>query len=164
MIRRCALVVLGFTWLAALAGAGEGDAEARVSLDVKEAPVESIVSLLVELGGRQAVFDPGLDCSVTLKLHEVRWLAALETTLRACGLAYEEEGGVLWVAPAARLREEAESRRRLKESRPASRGGLALYRLSYARVEEMAPLLRRFVAPGGSVTVDPRTNTVIVRY
>jgi len=145
-------------------GAGEG-AEARVSIDVKEAPVASIVSLLVELGGRQVVFDPGLDCKLTLKLHEVPWLTALETTLRACGLGYEDTTGVLWVASMSRLREEAESRRRLKEARSPGPGReLSLFRLSYARAEEMAPLLERFVSPSGDVTVDPRTNTLIVRY
>lgn len=164
MILRRAVVVLGLAWLAAAPVAVGEETEARVSIDVKEAPIEPIVSLLVELGGRQVVFDPGLHCSLTLKVHGVPWHEVLETTLRACGLGYQEEGGVLWVAPASRLREEAESRRRLKEARPTARGDLALYRLSYARAEEMAPLLRQFVAPEGSVTVDPRTNTLIIRY
>jgi type II secretory pathway component HofQ len=164
MIPRRAVVVLGFVWLTLLRGAAGEDAEARVSLDVREAPVESIVSLLVELGGRQVVFDPGLGCSLTLRVRQAPWHEVLETTLRACGLGYQEEGGVLWVAPTSRLREEAESRRRLREARPAARGDLALFRLSYARAEEMVPLLQRFVDPEGSVTLDSRTNTLIVRY
>ena len=161
-IRAAVLLVLASIVVAP--GALGEEAEARVSIDVKDAPVDSIVSLLVELGGRQVVFGPGLDCPLTLTLHEVPWLTVLQTTLRACGLGYEEEGGILWVAPTARLREEAESRRRLKEARPARGPGLAVYRLSYARAERMAPLLRRFVAPEGGVTVDPRTNTLIIRY
>ncbi len=141
------------------------EVEARLAFDVKDAPVESIVRLLVELGGRQVVFDPGLDCSLTLKLHDVRWRQALETTLRACGLGHDETGGVLWVATTARLRQEAESRRRLKEARPTdTHGGLAVYRLSYARAETMLPLLKRLLAPDGDVSVDPRTNTLIIRY
>jgi type II secretory pathway component HofQ len=150
--------------MAVASGAVAEDAEARVSIDVKDAGVDSIVRLLVELGGRQAVFDQGLDCPLTLRLHEVPWLTALETTLRACGLGYEEEGGILWVASTARLREDAEGRRRLEETRPAHGPGLAVYRLSYARAERMAPLLQRFVAPKGAVTVDPRTNTLVIRY
>ncbi len=141
------------------------EVEARLGLDVKDAPVEAIVRVLVELGGRQVVFDPGLDCSLTLKLHDVRWRQALETTLRACGLGHDETGGVLWVATTARLRQEAESRRRLKEARPTdTHGGLAVYRLSYARAETMLPLLKRLLAPDGDVSVDPRTNTLIIRY
>jgi type II secretory pathway component HofQ len=165
MTSRRATVLLLVAALAVVPVAVGEEVEARVSIDVKEAPVEAIVSLLVELGGRQVVFDSGLDCALTLKLREVPWLTALETTLRACGLGYEETAGILWVATTSRLREEAESRRRLKEARAPEPGrGLSLFRLSYARAEEMAPLLRRFVSPGGDVTVDPRTNTLIVRY
>jgi len=159
-----ATVLLLFAAFAVVPCAGE-EAEAHLSLDVKDAPVESIVTVLVELGGRQVVFDPGLTCALTLKLHEVPWLKALDTVLRACGLGYEETGGVLWVATMSRLREEAESRRRLREARPAETGrSLALYRLTWARAEEMAPLLKRLVAPEGDVTVEPRTNTLIIRY
>lgn len=140
------------------------ESEARVSMDVKDAPIESIVRLLVALGDRQVVFDRGLDCHLTLKLNEVPWLTVLETTLGACGLGYEEEADVLWVATTERLRQEAESRRRLEEARPTSGQSLAMYRLSYARAEKMAPLLQRFVAPEGDVAVDPRTSTLIVRY
>ena len=153
---------------ALLAGAATGigeEAEARVSLDVKDAPVQSIVGVLVELGGRQVVFDSGLDCALTLKLHEVPWLSALDTSLRACGLGREESGGVLWVATTSRLRQEAENRRRLNEARGTKKArGLGLFRLSYARAEEMVPLLKRLVAPDGDVSVDPRTNTLLIRY
>jgi type II secretory pathway component HofQ len=151
--------------LAVAASGGGRETEARLSVDVKDAPVASLVGLLVELGGRQAVLDPDVRCSLTLTLHEVPWLTALEATLRACGLGYEESAGVLWVAPTSRLREEADARRRVKETRSPGPGReLALFRLSYARAEEMAPLLDRFVAPRGEVTVDSRTNTLIVRY
>jgi type II secretory pathway component HofQ len=159
-----AFFLLALSLVGVVPASGE-EAEARVSLDVKEAPIGPMVSLLVELGGRQVALDPGLDCRLTLKLHRVSWLTALETTLRACGLGYEETAGVLWVAPVSRLREEAEARRRLSEGEaPGSGRDLALFRLSYARAEEMAPLLRRFVAPRGRVTTDARTNTLIVRY
>ena len=164
MTPKRATVLLLLTALVVAPCAGE-ETEARVSLDVKDAPIESIVTALVELGGRQVVFDPGLACALTLKLHGVAWLTALEMTLRACGLGYEDTGGVLWVATMARLREEAESRQRLNEARPADTGrSLTLYRLSWARAEEMAPLLKRLVAPDGDVTVEPRTNTLIIRY
>jgi type II secretory pathway component HofQ len=164
MSLRRAVFVVGLAWLVAVPAPAVEDVEARVCLDVRGAPAEAVLGLLVELGGRQVVFDPGLQCSLTLKVHQAPWHEVLETTLRACGLGYEEEGGVLWVAPTSRLRQEAESRRRLREARPVARGDLALYRLSYARAEEMAPLLQRYVDPEGSVTLDSRTNTLIIRY
>jgi type II secretory pathway component HofQ len=161
---RTATLVLLAMLVPAPPGTGEEN-EARVSIDVKDAPVQAIVGVLVELGGRQVVFDSGLDCALTLKVHEVPWLTALDTTLRACGLDREESGGVLFVATMSRLQQEAENRRRLNEAQGENtRPGLTLFRLSYARAEELAPLVRRLVAPEGDVSVDPRTNTLMIRY
>jgi type IV pilus assembly protein PilQ len=149
--------------LGCLALAAEPAAEARVSLDAKDAPVQDVVSLLTELAGLQAVFDPGVECKLTLKLHEARWRTVFDTALRACSLGYEEEPGVVRVAKASRLAQEAADRRRLDEER--NRGGtgrVALFRLSYARAQELAPLLKSRLKPGSDVTWDARTNTLIV--
>jgi type II secretory pathway component GspD/PulD (secretin) len=51
-----------------------------------------------------------------------------------------------------------------EESRRTPAGKLELFRLSYARAERMAPLLESVVGPEGRVTVDARTNTIIVAY
>lgn len=147
--------------LALLAATTAG--EARVSLDVKDGSVRDVVGLLVEVGGMQVVFDPDVDCKLTLKLHETRWQTALETTLRACGLAREQEAGILRVAKPSRLADEAAARRRLDEER--SQGGeprLETFRLSYARAEAIAPLVRSRLSPRSQVTWDSRTNTLIV--
>ena len=141
------------------------EAEARVSLDLRDAPVTRIVDLLVKLGGFQAVFDPGVECTLTLSLHEVPWRTALDTSLRACRLGVDEEAGVLRIAPLAKLQQEASARGRLnEESRRTPAGKIELFRLSYARAERMAPLLESVVGPEGRVTVDARTNTIIVAY
>jgi type IV pilus assembly protein PilQ len=139
------------------------DGEARISLDLKDAPVVDLVRLLADVAGFQAVLDPGLSCTLTLKLTEVRWQTALDLILRPCGLAREEEGGVLRIAPAARLVEEATARRQLDEAREArAPRTLSRFRLSYARAEQMAPLLKRWLSPRGEVVWDTRTNTLIV--
>jgi type IV pilus assembly protein PilQ len=146
-------------------GAGAGAGEARVSLDARYAPIVDIVRVLVEAGGFQVVFDTGIDCRLTLKLHETRWRSVLDTALSACRLGLEEEGDILRVAPVARLQEEAAARRRLEQERRLTPSGrLALFRLSYARAQELAPLLDRILTPAGRVSYDPRTNTLIVAY
>jgi type IV pilus assembly protein PilQ len=147
--------------LALLLAAADG--EARVSLDLKEAPVEDVMRVLAEVGGFQLVMDQVPPCKLTLKLTEVRWLAALDLSLRACGLDREEEGGVVRVSTIARFLEESAARRRLQEEREkAPRGRLSLFRLSYARAQQMAPLLKRLLAPRGDVFYDERTNTVLI--
>jgi type IV pilus assembly protein PilQ len=140
-----------------------GDGEARVSLDLKDAPVEDVLRVLAEVGGFQFVLDQVPPCKLTLKLTEVRWLTALDLSLRSCGLAREEEGGVVRVATPARFLEESAARRRLAEEKEKTpRGGLAVFRLSYARAQAMAPLLKKLLAPRGDVVYDERTNTVLI--
>jgi type II secretory pathway component HofQ len=149
--------------LAASPAAPTPPAESRVSLDLKDAAAVDIVSALAEVGRFQVVFDPGMSCSLTLKLSEVPWLTALETVLRACRLAYEEDGGVLRIAPADRLANEERERRRLADEKAGSRArSVAAFRLSYARAAEMAPIVRRLLSPRGDVVFDARTNTLII--
>jgi type IV pilus assembly protein PilQ len=139
------------------------EGEARISLDIKDAPVEDIVRLLTEVGGFQAVFDPGISCKLTVKLTEVRWQAALDVSLRSCRLGREEENGILRIAPVDRLGEESAARRRLEEEqRLSAPHSVARFRLSYARAQEVAPLLKRFLSHRGDVVYDGRTNTLIV--
>ena len=137
--------------------------EARISLDVKDAPVVDIVSALAEVGRFQVVFDPAPPCAVTLKLTEVRWRIALEEVLRACRLAVEEDGGVLRIAPRERLRAEGEGRRKLAEEQARSGAHtVSAFRLSYARAAEMAPIVKKLLSPRGDVIYDTRTNTLII--
>ena len=160
-----ARLALGALALALAPGARGTEDEARVSLDAKDAPISDIVRVLADAGGFQVVFDPGADCRLTLKLHAARWRAALDTSLAACGLGLEEEADILRVARVSRLREEAEARRRLEHERAATPSGrFSLFRLSYARAQEVAPLLTRLLPPSGRVSYDARTNTLVVVY
>lgn len=139
------------------------DDETRISLDLKDASIVDLVSLLAEVGGFQVVFDPGISCKLTLKLKEVRWSAALDTTLRSCRLGQEEENGILRIAPVARLAAEQVERRQYEEERRNSGPRrLSTFRLSYARAQEMAPLVKRLLSARGEVVFDARTNTLFV--
>jgi type IV pilus assembly protein PilQ len=140
-----------------------GGAEARISIDVKDADVVDVVRLLSEVGGFQLVVHPGVACTLTLAVEEVRWPTVLDLALKSCGLAYEEDGGVVRVAKAAQLAEEAAQRRRYEEERRTSAPPRVSYqRLSYARAQELAPIVRRFLSPRGEVVYDTRTNTLII--
>lgn len=167
-MRRCVLVVFALSLSLpggppSAAPAPSPDAETRISIDVKDASIVDVVLLLAEVGGFQVVIDPGVSCQLTMSLKQVRWSTALEHALRSCRLGIDGEGGIYHVAPVARLTAEAAERRKLAEEKSLA-GPLTLtrQRLSYARAAELAPLLRKFLSPRGSVVVDQRTNTLIV--
>lgn len=147
----------------ALAGSSAAAQPPRISIDVKDANVIDVVRLLSEVGGFQVVADSGVSCTLTLKLTDVEWPTVLDLALRSCALAQEADGTIVRVAPAAKLLEEASQRRRLDEERRLSRPlRTDTYRLSYARAQDLAPLLRRFLSPRGTVEYDARTNTLFV--
>lgn len=137
--------------------------ETRISIDVKDADVIDVVRLLSEVGAFQVVVDPGVSCKLTLKLNAVPWPAVLNTALKVCGLGQEEDNGIVRVAPVARLTAEQAERRKLAEEQRLNRPlRTTMYRLSYARAQELAPLLKKFLSPRGEIVVDPRTNTLII--
>jgi len=161
----CLLLALGLGASAPASSAGTPapSSETRISLDFKDADILDVVRLMSEVGSFQVVVDPGVACKLTLKLKEVPWDAALDVALRSCGLGRDEEGGIVRVAPVARLTEEAAARRKLAEEQRLNRPVHTVrYRLSYAKAAELAPLIKKFLSPRGDVVVDPRTNTLII--
>lgn len=162
---RGARLGMGLAWLVTLtapAGAAT-DGEARISIDVKEADVVDVIRLLAEVGGFQVVIHPGVSCKLTLSLKQVAWPTILDLALKSCGLGKDEEADVVRVAKVAQLTEEAAQRRRFEEERRLAAPRQVTYRrLSYARAQELAPIVKRFLSPGGEVVYDTRTNTLII--
>jgi type IV pilus assembly protein PilQ len=156
---------LALTPLAAAAPGGSPPtpAETRISLDFKDGDILDIVRLMAEVGDFQVVADPGISCKVTLKLKEVPLRQAFDVILRSCGLGYDEENGIVRVAPTARLTAEHAEARRLAEERSLNRPlQTRVVRLSYAKAAEIAPLLKRFLSPRGDITFDARTKRLLI--
>jgi type IV pilus assembly protein PilQ len=150
-------------WALVLALLASTPEEARVSIDVRDADIVDIVRLLAEVGNFQVVIDPGVACKLTLKLHEVPWNRVLDVSLRSCGLGQDSDAGIVRVATAARLTAEVAESRKLAEAQLDSRPlHTTVYRLSYARAAELAPILKKFLSPRGEVIWDTRSNTLIV--
>ncbi len=137
--------------------------EARVTLDAREADIHAIAGALGKVSGSQVVFDPGIACRLTLSVRALTWIKVLKASLDACGLGYEEDGNVVRIATRARLASEAEQRRRLADEAGRNRPRhLELFRLSYARAREIAPLLKAYLSEQGQVVWDDRSNTLII--
>jgi len=137
--------------------------ETRISVDFKDADILDIVRLMAELGNFQVVAHPGIACKLTLKLKEVPLETAFDLALKTCGLGSEEESGIRRIATRAQLTAEHAEARKLADEQKYNRPlTTRMYRLSYARAAEMAPLVKKFLSPRGEVIFDARTNTLIV--
>jgi type IV pilus assembly protein PilQ len=137
--------------------------ETRISVDFKDADILDIVRLMAELGDFQVVAHPGIACKLTLKLKEVPLETAFDLALKTCGLGSEEASGIRRIATRAVLTAEHAEARKLADEQKYNRPlKTRMYRLSYARAAEMAPLVKKFLSPRGEVIFDARTNTLIV--
>ena len=146
------------------AGEARPRRDGRINLDVVAGDLRNIVRLLAEVGGVNVVLGDEVTGKVTVKLRGVRWDKALGMILGTKGLELEREGSILRIASRATLASERSqelgARVRCLREAPLRTW---IVRPSHARAEALAPQLRLVLTPRGSVTVDQRTNTLIVR-
>ena len=174
-VRIAPLALAGF---AVLADASEGDGSSsqdadghageRVSLNLQDVEVRTVLHLLADLAGLNLVAGDAVTGNMTLRLQGVPWHEVLDLVLAINGLDKRLTGTVLLVAPAEELAE----RERLQLERLKERAGLAplnteFVRIRYADAGALSALLTEdggaaTLSERGRVLVDPRTNSVIL--
>lgn len=135
-----------------------------VSLDFQGADLRAVLRTFAEISGLNIVIDPAVQGTVDVALRDVPWDQALDIILRANKLGYIVDGTIVRIAPLSVLSDEESQRRKLGEEQ-ALAGELRVLTktLSYAKAEELQPLLTKSaLSQRGTVQVDPRTNTLII--
>lgn len=149
-----------------------GESETRyvgepIDMSVREADVVEVLRMFAQISGLNVVIQPGIRGTVTVELNNVPWDQALEQVLKINGLGFELEGNILRIAPVGQLRREAQERQELEQAKALSVPlNTILRRLSYANATQVATLLRSqggVLSQRGSVIVDRRTNTMIIK-
>jgi type IV pilus assembly protein PilQ len=135
-----------------------------ISLDFQGADLRAVLRTFAEISGLNVVIDPTIQGTVDVALRDVPWDQALDIILRANKLGYSVDGTIVRVAPLAVLADEEGQRRKLQEEQALAGELRVMTRaLSYARAEEVAPLLTRTVlSQRGQIQTDGRTNTIII--
>lgn len=134
-----------------------------LSLSLKEADIKDVVRTFAELTGLNIAVDPGVTGSVTVDFVDVPWDQALDLILRQNGLTYILEGNVMRIGTIERLAAETAATRRLAEEERLNVPLTTLsFKLSYARANEVAGLLRDIASPRARIIVDPRTNQLVI--
>ena len=135
-----------------------------VSLDFQGADLRAVLRTFAEISGLNIVIDPTIQGTVDVSLRDVPWDQALDIILRANKLGYVVDGTIVRIAPLAVLADEETQRRKLSDEQALS-GDLRVFTrsLSYARADEMRPLLLATVLSArGTIQTDVRTNTLII--
>lgn len=151
--------------LACALGAAPAFAEKRITLEVQKADITSVLRVFAELMHVNLVVTDDVQGEVTLSLRNVRVSDAFATVLQAKGLAYEKDGKNIYrVAPLAVLAHEADARAKLADAKlQSARLETRFIPVNYADAAELAPQVKALLSPRGTVSVDKRTNTLIIR-
>jgi type IV pilus assembly protein PilQ len=134
-----------------------------ISLTLKDADIKDVLRTFADLTGLNMAIDPGVQGSVTVDFVDVPWDQALDIILRQNNLTFSLEGNVMRIGTVERIAAEAAASRRLEEE---ARLGVQLttlsFKLSYARAQDLATLLRDIASPRARIITDVRTNQLIV--
>jgi type IV pilus assembly protein PilQ len=136
----------------------------RIGLDLKDADIHNILRLLADVGHVNVVTADDVGGTVTIRMNDVPWDQALDVVLSAKGLGMVRTGNLIRVAPLDKLQKERELRVAQQRSdldlQPLE---MRLIPISYATAQELSARAKDLLSPRGSITVDERTNTLIVR-
>ncbi len=136
----------------------------RIDLDFKDADIHNILRLLSEVGGVNVVTADNVGGSVTIRMRDVPWDQALDVVLQAKALGMVRQGNLIRVAPLAQLEQEREAAiARKKQQQQLAPLETRLVPVSYATASDLQPRVRELLTERGSVSVDTRTNMLIVR-
>ena len=136
----------------------------RVSLDFKDVAISDVLRLIAEVSDLNIIAGDEVSGNVTIRLVEVPWDQALDVILMTKGLGFVRVGNVLRIAPADVLKAEEEVRlqeRRNKEKLEDLE--VKLLPVNYATVRDTEGLIKRLLSARGTVNLDERTNTLIIK-
>lgn len=154
-----------------------------VTFNFQDVPVRTVLQLIAEESNLNIVAADTVGGNVTLRLVNVPWDQALEIVLRAKGLDKRRDGNVIWIGPQAELATYEQAREDARIAIETREETITEYiAINYGNAEGIAKLLtensksssgsaggggsqqqqRGFLSPRGSVSFDPRTNTLLL--
>ncbi len=151
----------------------------RLTLKFQDIQVRPLLQLIADFTGNNIVISDSVQGSISLRLENVPWDQALDLIMTTKGLSSRKNGNVIYVAPteeiAARDKAELAAREQAQQLAPLITD---IVQVNYAKAGDIAALVRQssglgegesdkksdgnFLSRRGSITVDARTNTLIV--
>ncbi len=140
----------------------------KLSLNFQDIEIRAVLQLLADFTGLNVVVSDSVQGNITLRLKNTPWDQALDIILKAKGLAMRKNGSVMLVAPGDEIAEreklELESLKQLSELSPLRS---ELIQINYAKAIAISSIIKSdestLLSKRGNVTVDERTNILMVR-
>ncbi len=139
----------------------------KLDLNFQNIEIRSVLDIIAEFSGFNIVASDTVNGNITLRLKNVPWDQALEIILKSHGLSMRENGNVIMIAPSSEViaqeKQEIEAKQQAEEVTALQS---ELIQINYAKAQDMANLIKgeesALLSPRGSVSVDIRTNTLLV--
>ncbi|MGH8280084.1 MAG: type IV pilus secretin PilQ [Gammaproteobacteria bacterium] len=142
----------------------------KISLNFQNIDIRAVLQILADASGKNIVVSDSVHGNITLRLQDVPWDEALDIIMKTKGLASRTFGNTLIIGTAQDIaaQEQAEfaAQQSLEQSAPLES---AFIQVNYAKASEMAALINgqgakaSLLSSRGSLSVDPRTNTLLVQ-
>ncbi|MDI6741063.1 MAG: secretin N-terminal domain-containing protein, partial [Candidatus Edwardsbacteria bacterium] len=127
-----------------------------VSMDLENADIVTVLRAMAQYSKRNLIIGVDVKGSVSMTLHNVSWGRAFGELVRAAGLGYAEESGIIRVGTSAKMQEEIRNRAQSQDL------VTQVYRIEYAIANELTGSLTRLLSERGSVLTDQRSNSLVI--
>ncbi len=136
----------------------------KISLDFQDADIIDIIRLIADVSGLNIVVGDEVKGKMTLKLVNVPWDQALDTILKINILGQQRDGNIIVISTLASITQRQEEEAKSKDTgiRAEDRETRVVY-LNYGEAGVMAEPLKKLLSPRGDITVDARTNTMVIK-
>ncbi len=146
----------------------------RMTANFQNIDTRTLLQLIADTGGKNIVITDSVKGSVTLRLNNVPWDQVLDIVLRTKGLDKRVQDNVIIVGPTQELANQEKAalaaRKDVQDLAPLRTEFL---QINYAKAEDIAALIQAQAGGGGGdhsllsgrgkITIDPRTNTLLVQ-
>jgi len=157
---------------------------AAMTMDFVNADVTNILRLIAEVSNLNIVWGPDVRGTVSMRLKDVPWDQALDLILDNNNLGMRRIGNVIWITTKAQIAQiEAEERRRIEQYEARIEAERKKVLAEKEKEKELEPLVTEYIPVdfakaneimsllslsdagkkrGGKMSVDARTNTIII--
>jgi len=139
-----------------------------LSFHFQSIPIRSLLQIIAKGSGYDFIISDAVKGDTTLSLTNVTWQKALNTVLATHNLTSRRQGGVVYITTVEEMTTNDTKKLQAAEALSALEPlSTAIISLKYTDAKLMAGLLKgqggsNLLSPRGSVSVDPRTNSVVI--
>ncbi len=136
----------------------------RVSLDFQDADAANVLRLIGDVSGSNMVIGEDVKGKVNLRLNGVPWDQAMDIILKTNSLGQIREGNIIRIGTLASMTRQQDDEAKAKEAKTKAEDlTTRILYVNYSKAIALSEPLKKSLSPRGDITVDERTNAMIVK-